>query len=1654
MAEISRPKSGGRRDRKNKDSDKSSSPGETNINIYHTEQHGSNNTVIMHSTASKEDKDDPSFRNETVIGMVNTILNPSNSSRPSIMSFQEFKEKFRKEYKEEFEKVSGVSVSRFVDRNCQFFETVQDKKLRMMIKQIRRKTPKKKKKTKRGDLQLEPISITTGDLSEAEYMTAESEQCSEESSEESSPRETYLESCKDRIGQMISDTSDSDDNAKTVKESDPMFTEWKQVCRNQSRVPPSSPEIQSVLQRQFYRAMSEEEKRDLTTRLLQKKDSHDLILKQSVKEYLSHPCKLVLDLVSLWNTTARTTSYIVIRLDQNMNMSLISDILKLDFFTSLPQYQYFEVEVMKSPYAVFEIPSSHGAGQPVITKTEMRHSEISSVCWERDQLWIRKSTSQSALSLSDPLLAMVYQWFAGAQDSIPQTKPKSSKVPHERSVSLSPGPTENREANTDKRKSSLESFRIAVKGFVKGQYILIVGNMPKGMQNMEAISTVPWIYVFDFDATSRDSGLLCVNENFIKKRRSLHLTNWLQTPAGISENGTSWTFLRGRRDNPESVFKNTNDLREWLQRVKGNIDLHIEHIQRYIEDYTVITIVMFWPLDESLAQHMHKFLIRLDEGLDPKPKIILCIPGKPLTDIGNSILTLLKTEMGENLVIIDCDLKLVCGCIIDITKDHQIQTNVKYTLPTADDCSDPSIEDSGAAWLKEELEILYLSNPYTKCKIDVKALEEEGDTFFRGGTLHWFAWYEVGAGHFDAQRDLMAAVMKAIKVFIDENRSGVVTLYHAPGSGGTTLAQRILWEFHTQIPCAHVKLRSALPVANLVERIEMIYAKTHRPVLLLLDGDDEVKVKQLIRILKTNYRCYIIILYVKRYPYSQKKGNKLFLQGTVSKQEAKRLALKFKTQCKEDTKKQEQLSKFCEDVENGKQHLVYEFGLAAYLHEYKGISKYVKGYLWPAKKSDTEAFSLGRKLLSYLSLAYYYGQTALPLQFFYALLHKPPNYLIEMDDLPQPVSQFVVFDKNECKSNSIRICHYLIAKEILEQVLGNGSEERNTQLCLTARQNLAYFCEEFIEYASRKGVKSGNIVYFLTRIFIFRDNKDMGENAEQIRKKPVLSRLMLDICSKGPFFTERLNVLKKLTEAFPNDQNFHAHLGRFYAYCRPNEDDKAEKCLQRATEICERQIGNKTKGDLDERLLHSLMHVYHIYGTVLQKRIARYTGQSPTDEPDIETTEEIFDERLQELIQLAKLSCEYFKKCRDFTPDGHESCYGFVGEITVRLQICDFIERNFKELDESSGIKAYLSYSDEKHSTGRKFVKKSVYCIDNLLMECFYTLEDDDIDHSVQKVIFWYNHLFSKHAVDLEELAEGDDIHAYRLQIAAKKLKYSSSETNLMMLEKIDREEDITAIVHLYENIFRETISIESKPALDRDYTEWIFAIRHRLFNEVYSIETVLQHVRRWHELLHSPMSKFYLFILTSLLGFGKNNTNGSSESLSEANILKKDMEKVSRFVLKPKYPREWLRKNGEGIKTLEPGMRFMGYVVLDDRNLKEDIYQTLRICKGTICAPNNRKLGGFISLDLGNNVVPVRVFYIPNKANLASTAHAEKRVEFILGFSLHSGWEAFNVRLLEKYPCPKLHCNAHIELTSADDNVKCPSCQKIVHRDEFPEVL
>lgn len=74
----------------------------------------------------------------------------------------------------------------------------------------------------------------------------------------------------------------------------------------------------------------------------------------------------------------------------------------------------------------------------------------------------------------------------------------------------------------------------------------------------------------------------------------------------------------------------------------------------------MVTVLVFWPLDEFLVQYMRKFLMRLDDGLDPKPRVVVCISSPPETEVGQSQLKLLETDLGDYVKIILSDFEQVC----------------------------------------------------------------------------------------------------------------------------------------------------------------------------------------------------------------------------------------------------------------------------------------------------------------------------------------------------------------------------------------------------------------------------------------------------------------------------------------------------------------------------------------------------------------------------------------------------------------------------------------------------------------------------------------------------------------------------------------------------------------------------------------------------------------------------------------------------------------------------------------------------------------------------------------------------------------------------------------------------------------------------------
>ncbi|XP_033748696.1 uncharacterized protein LOC117333491 [Pecten maximus] len=1370
------------------------------------------------------------------------------------------------------------------------------------------------------------------------------------------------------------------------------------------------------------------------------------------------PLKCMVDIVSMWNTPTSAPSFIVFgaSMDANGQMRLqglaseydlqcFNSLFDRDNFTTVPQFSYFETTHNDKTFGVFTIPSSEGHSAPCIVKYSAS-DDLQSIT--KSQLWHRPLLDNNVCEPTEDEYTRIYQWF--------NRNPSSSSAADK--VAACDG-SKAKETKSGENSNSPKIYKTTgelrkIINVRKDHFVLVAGDIPPGLPDLGAISLIPWIAVFDMDLNSRDRGLLRANERLISKERSLQITTWKEPAASIVEEGTRWCFIRGRRDDPRSKITPTDDVRVWYKTVQSSLDAHIEQLRKFATGYTILNVVVMWPTDESIAPFLQKMLSKLDENVDPAPKILLFMPSPPTTSKGRAVFQLLCSEYKQNITIFQLELKDILNGLKGFLKRTDTPKFKKFELPHSDECENQDITDENAAWLREDLDVLFLKSPYAKVDEDLSVLQEEKNKFYQGGTLHWSTWYGCDSRSLDVPRDIRDSFARTIQDLITENRGNLLYLYHDPGSGGTTLSQRLLWDFHTQVPCVHLKTRTYTSTKTLKERIDFLYEKTLLPVILLVDGEDESKVKNMFR--ELNARSPIIIICVKRHPFQEhEKRLSQKLKGHVSNSEAKNLAMQYIEQCKDDVPKKRELNRLYEDVTAKRSHCLYEFGLTAFLHEFTGLAPYVRGYLQPHFDPSCKSIHPKLRILGYLSLAYFYGHTSLPCQFFAELLHKPSNYSVDLDDFPHPIGLFIVPDDTEGRRKNIRICHYLIAKEILEYILGSDKKKcgnTGNELSYSAKHNLSEFCLELIDYASNKKLRSGIsteiTVHCLTRIFIFRDNKDVGQTTE-MRRKPVLSRVINDINSTAPNFTERLQVLERLTKKFPNDASFLAHLGRFYSFCRPDEIEKAEECFRKALDLCPKCKDEESIEAIDDRSKTILVHIYHMYGTVLQRQIAQYTGNAAHEKPEKETKQEDFRKRFDEIRDVAKTACKLFENCRKFTATGHENGYGYIGEIYVRLQVCDFVQRNYRNGDGAVGIKGFLSSNGKGKCTAKKFLRKSAYIIPNLISKCYMVVEKNDIDSGLNKAVIWFNHLFQAEKLNVEGLAVQEDDNSYRLKIAIRKQRYAKTKDSLALLECVDNPQDMKEIVECYEKIFQNVahsnqLSYRKRQETELEFMEWLTAIRHRLCFKAYTITDVLTQVEIWDDKIPSAMSTFYSFVLKSILGIGTVKQKGDTENLLDAKAMIKKMQQYGRSVLRPKFPREWMGASGEGIKCLIPGTRYLGMSSEDQPQSQRDA----RVFKGTIAPPNRRKAAGIIQLDLGDNDIEVRVFFIPNNVNLSGSQYAAKRVEFELAFSLQHGYEAFAVKLLRLYGCTQ--CSLSAEICSRESSARCQVCSTIIQKDEF----
>ena len=1210
---------------------------------------------------------------------------------------------------------------------------------------------------------------------------------------------------------------------------------------------------------------------------------------------------------------------------------------------------------------------------------------------------------------------------------------------------------------------NLEEFDKATHTFNTNYRYCLITNCAssEAVKSLKALGYVQWLKVFDFDFDSRsEGGVLYECEEIVKKSQSLSITTWktnteddeesddlLQleiSTSSKSEKHLEWFFPRGNKVSREAMLQ--GDDKEWNKKTKDAVQQRCNDIINYY-GITPVFVLILWYCENPAAKYLKRLLHKLSGIVE---NVVVCYDKTVSKEDKTQIAKWYhedEFEFDEFQIISSLSLQTICLHLEAKFEGKSSSITQEYLLPSAQG-PDICVTAEDRQELEECLEVLYTEVPHSTKNEDVK--QDVAINFYRGGSLPWDT---LRMNQYDAKRDKQDEITKKIEKCIENGDKAVLELHHRPGSGGSTLAKRVLWETSKSKTAVCVELKPKTRATHqITESIVQLWKMTDLPIVILSDSD-LANVRELVNSLRG---ARVIILSVKRYTGEKRaktKEGKFMLEGDVSMNEATDIAKKLCDHGKIQLRKKA-LKKLAEDVQRGISHRMYEFGLTAYGIRYHGLTSYVSGNL---EFNREEGLNWWQRILAYLALVDYYGHDCIPAYLFSMLRLLRENRVGKngtyYEYLPAGAKEMIVMNRVTDAHATIpatdnwtptveiwKIRYYEVSKEILEQLLykprvPSPQHGQSTSLTPEARNRLADFVCRFLDDISRvkhfkNSVVSSDIMDIVLRTVINR------EDTESVGKKR-MSFLIFDI-PDSPAQTERLKVLKKLTDCFRGDASVWAHRGRYTAMFSQGQDDE-----NRAREFFETAVRLRRQENCRRRWDRQFSNILNMFATFLKDVVRRLIKPGDKfDEESMRAPDGKFHQIIETAISFAQEAVEKFVDSRYLIAPGEENTYGYVGEIHTRLEVINMIATYYKP----NGLSGYLA-NDKVKPGNIQFLKSCLSECDSLIVECEETVSD------LNEAFWVVNNKYIEVMHGAEEAIKrwkGDTNTPQnrRAKVALLKRRGKERSHQLPNIESIKQASDLPVVVDLLKRNLEDPA--EDEQHIDMDMVEWLRAIRHNLFDDNYLVEDVLLQVTQLSDTFtKSRWAKFYVFILNVMLGLGIRSKSGSirkaqSVYLQKAKFLLDDLKRKQNLYRGLRQKREWLGKasgkDNDGIrikslvmdKTLPRQHKF-------DYYLEKEVQEHFQIRSGEVAVMNPDRCGGAIYIDDGLEVTSggpddtkperIKAFFVPKyvKGKLS----IGQRVEFHICFNSSNFIQAYNVEGLKIFKCENPICNKSYQLSS-----------------------
>lgn len=1064
--------------------------------------------------------------------------------------------------------------------------------------------------------------------------------------------------------------------------------------------------------------------------------------------------------------------------------------------------------------------------------------------------------------------------------------------------------------------SELKKVKNAIDDVDFGRPYILVSNL-KGpvSKNAECLAAFPWIKVFDLsDNTENRGGLLNVVRDCLLPVRCT-ISSSSDLPSKPKSEYTSWTIW-GEQYDEELLFDYRNMLEEYCHGLKAPTIL----LLWYPENDELIDVAC-----DLVSKLMHPFRDRDDA-------CFLFIT--ELTSVGSSKFD--KVAKASQRV--GVPLSIFFDWLEKEVADRTSAEHGRRVLPMYDVYG----QQKTISLCKREFEQL-------SCWMDILTINDrddevlspqDGRNFLQGDPITWTV---IQDDRYCGRRRVTSEIITYVEEeHWNKDVSGVVTIRHHPYSGGTTVGRRVLWEMRKKVPCLSVR-EKITNTEVFKQMIRFIKRRTRLPILLLFDEP----LKDIPRF--SNKERVTILHVVRRYSSMENEKHtrgRFYLKEIDDLQDSKAILSVFERFAEPDS-----CNELKRAIDSGKKAYMYEYGLAAFKKNFRGIRRYVKGHLQNDGKYDSVPW---KTVVEFLALAKHYGsKNQVPSQAFAKTL-KQPRKKVTLQDLDYIGSQLIM-KHSEGRVVSWSIRHAAVAREILKQRLSKNSsfppvEILKLGLAEIDRVHLKVLAIKFIETLSDWVSESKQLTNRILDVFISRPN-DIKYSA-----------LLEDVYEAN----YKEEILDTLIERFPKHVDFYLHLGRLYY--RTLRFSDAEKVLLEAIRIhkLEPAVHRYSIGDV------ILMRIHHTLGTCYYANIQHLMNES-----------DINDETMDQIRRLASQSIERFEMARNCFNDECNQTYGYLSEVQVRLQMIFIIvkKRNLiQEIAEHFGI------------------------CDRLLAQCAERasqnqLRKGEFDKLVDQLLQIYQDL----SPTLEEFSNNSDSPSSKIcHLACLRHKFAESEQRFSVFSRNLREHDIIIMIKHLKEVINNPSAYEER--VSTEMMEWIKLIRR--LNHPPPLEDVLTMVKEWdnREGEHS-LSAFYLYVIRVAMAIcyeGK-----SMNEIPIANLSEKLRPYGASIPLKLQDdPREVLGDTQScAISCLIHREKLEGNF---DKN-HEANKKRFRRCTGFISAIEDFHV--IIHLELKEQLRrPIEVFCDRHPDNLKSR-HVKQggRMSFYVRFSPKRGAEAFD---------------------------------------------